>query len=159
MIPPILPVFDELIEKSEPLTFNSSANSSSSGSWLPVTTMLLVSSLIGRSKRTFTDAPLSKPSASCGISMIPSAFMNEVTTPLPRLSGVAIICPSTQPIRARMNSRYSGAETIGLDNIALAYLYCFFVLPLSRWIIGRSTSSITTIPDTGYPGIPRIGLA
>ena len=46
--------------------------------------------LIRQQPHPDTVSPRTKPSTSCGISIMPSAFMNEDTTPLPRLSGDAV---------------------------------------------------------------------
>ena len=90
------------------------------GSWLPVITRVLRSSLRGRSRRTFTWEPASYPSLSWGTSKMPSALRKEDTTPAPRLRWVATSLPPTKPRRTRTNSRYFRVDTMARVRVAVA---------------------------------------
>ena len=149
MMPPMEPTWEELMYSSGFSRWSISASSSSNGSWLPMTTSVFSSFDLGLRSRTFTSAPASKPSSPWGTSRMPSAFIKEDTTPLPRLKGEAISLPPTQPMRTRTNSWYFRPETTGRVRVALAHWEgadgaC------SQWSIrGFSSCSMTMMPDTG----------
>ena len=80
---------------------------------------------------------------------MPSAFMKEDTTPLPRARGAATIRPSTQPSRTRTNSRYFRPDSTGRAREAVTVFSGAAVRPVSRSTRGRTSSSRTMMPDTG----------
>ena len=89
---------------------------------------------------------------------MPSAFINEDTTPLPRLNGAATSRSPTMPARTRTNSWYFSPDTTPRVSTAVAYCLRAVSVWNQRSRMGFSNSSMTMIPETGYPGTPNTGL-
>ena len=75
--------------------------------------------------------------------------MKEETTPLPRGRGEAVSESPTKPIRTRTNSLYFSPETAGRVSLARVRLPPSVSRPYHRSTRGRSSSSITMMPETG----------
>ena len=112
---------------------------------------------MGRRASTITVAPASNPSTFWGTVMRPSALAKLEMTLAPLLRGVAMSRPLTLARLTRMNSSYLRGELTFRERVASTMILFFW----GRWAMaerpGRTSSSMTMTPDTGYPGTPTTG--
>ena len=128
-------------------------------SWLPTTTTVFFMEDRGRNSSAVTGPCGVNPSILFGIRIIPSAWVRVVIHPAPRGRGVATILLPTAPSFTRINSSTPSFEAIffvgSTVTVGLCLSGCSSIIASN----GPTNCSKAIIADTGYPGIPKMGLS
>ena len=123
--PPRLPTFEDDRLRRGCVLWSMLPKRSRVMSWLPITTIVFSISSIDLSNATSTSDPAFIPSENLGIVTNPSALTNDIITPAPLVSGVAInLLPTLPTFTLRNSSSPIGDRTLRLIDAFSIVLDC-----------------------------------